>query len=237
MRRRLLAACERHVISERGEHTVLEPYVPRIPDNWNGRIVLAEAQNHGSRSSAYVAWLLARGHRGRMRRLDFWEHGVGIQPWDNGTLKLAVEAAFGGPADRWAVSNAVLWSRVARGGGDGKPSAELIRRSVAAWVDFLRILQPDHVVTAGRKAGTAIGESLRRTGLSALHTALESPSPKRLCSLSRGFDPDDLLQRFPAAAHVIRQHPDWLGRKNTKHKVFFTCHAVSVATGVPMVEP
>lgn len=231
VRRQLLAACSTHAIAGPGEHTVPEPYIPHIPDGWNGRIVLAEAQNHGKTSSVYVAWLKARGPRGRMRRLDFWTDGVGIQPWDDGTLKLAVEAAFGLPAEQWAVSNAVLWSRVGRGGRNGRPSEPLIRRSIGVWVDFLRTLRPTHIVTAGKVAGRVIGESLRQCGITSRHSAWLSSSPTYLCHLSPRFDQEDLLRRFPAAEQAVMQHPEWVAGQNREHKVFYACHAMSVVAG------
>ena len=37
--------------------------------------------------------------------------GIGVSPWDDGSLKLAIEAALDVSEEETAVSNAVLWSQ------------------------------------------------------------------------------------------------------------------------------
>ncbi len=53
----LLDACKHHSLREADAHlaTIPEPYVPFVPPDWNGTLVLAEAQNHGRKSENYLA--------------------------------------------------------------------------------------------------------------------------------------------------------------------------------------
>ena len=71
-----------------------EPYAPYIPPRWNGRLVVAEAQNLAG-DTEYVRRLKAATPEDRISRLhrSASEH-LGIGPWDDGTLKLAVTAAW-----------------------------------------------------------------------------------------------------------------------------------------------
>ncbi len=65
----LLEICKRHVYPRARRFTVPEPYVPYIPKQWNKRLVLAEAQNHGKKSGEYLAWLKKLNAEDRMLRL------------------------------------------------------------------------------------------------------------------------------------------------------------------------
>ena len=63
----------------------------------------------------------------RIQRLkeDPTTKGIGVQPWDDGSLKLAVEAALDLRVDETAVSNAVLWSITTEDGENANPTLEL----------------------------------------------------------------------------------------------------------------
>jgi hypothetical protein len=73
-------------------------------------------------------------------------------PWDDGSLKLALASAFDEDPERWAVSNAVLWSRRDKKGRNASPSDEAKSRSAEVWYEFLQALQPEIVATAGKVA-------------------------------------------------------------------------------------
>jgi hypothetical protein len=102
----LAEICRRHRLPDRScGATMEEPYVPCIPGVWNGVLVLGEAQNHGTKSAAYLEGLRAMGSERRIHRLrdlsseerTRWfgdREDIGVQPWDDGSLKLAVEAAL-----------------------------------------------------------------------------------------------------------------------------------------------
>ncbi len=116
----LFAVCERHALPG-ADAVVPEPYVPHFParlSDWNGTLVVAIAQNLANASSEYREWLESLEPSDRWNRLNIdgkLLDGIGIGPWDDGTIKLCVAALRGAEAvERVAVSNAVLWS-----GGDG----------------------------------------------------------------------------------------------------------------------
>jgi hypothetical protein len=153
----LTRICERNLLPNNVKATVREPYIPFIPEHWNGVLILAEAQNHGKAvklrdGTLFLDWLMSLSSIKRMQRLyhnpDYPKLGnIGIQPWDDGTLKIAVEAALNINADETAVSNACLWSA---------PSEELKECSVRVWTDMLKILKPKKIVTAGSIANEII---------------------------------------------------------------------------------
>ncbi|MGC4122840.1 MAG: hypothetical protein QM765_51365 [Myxococcales bacterium] len=117
------------------------PYVPYLPKRWNRTLVVAEAQNLSATNAAYRTKLLMNDVRGQIRRLGSSAGDVGVGPWDDGSLKLAVEAAFGHDPEACGVSNAVLWSQV-----DGKDSNKtqedgLVEESIRVWSEMLPELE------------------------------------------------------------------------------------------------
>jgi len=223
-RNELLSVCRQHVLPA-GLAVVPEPYIPYVPTEWNGLLVLAEAQNlSGTRNSSYRRSLIAMSPRERMERLGRIED-IGIQPWDDGSLKLAVEATFGEAADRTSVSNAVLWSQVDEKDRNKKPSRELIKRSVEVWADFLAVLNPAHVVTAGIVARDIIYSVMPKRDVP--HTALPHSSPLVMSRVSGKYDEADLRRRYPEVDAVIHRRPGWAD-KYRQNTVVFACHAVSL---------
>ena len=45
--KRLITICQRYVLDAHSLVVVPEPYIPLMPEQWNGTLVLAEAQNLG----------------------------------------------------------------------------------------------------------------------------------------------------------------------------------------------
>src|SRR5262245_34630412 len=121
-----ISICQRFVLADGAGVVVPEPYFPLVPESWNGLLVVAEAQNLAS-ETAYRSWLLAQAPEGRFRRL-YRGNGVGIQPWDDGSLKLAIHAALDMRPEETAVSNAVPWSQRQSGGQNENPGEWLIEQ-------------------------------------------------------------------------------------------------------------
>lgn len=213
---------------DQGKAVLREPYIPFIPAPWNRVLVLAEAQNLSP--SDYVTGLEALSPDQRVRRLYQWSF-VGVQPWDDGTLKVSVEAALGLQAMQSAVSNAVLWSIRGPRGNNATPTPDLERRSVVLWTEMLRLMNPTHVVAAG-----AVARGVARAALDAAHcparlTAWALPSPRILTPLSRMVGDLGLLERFPEVAEVGRVHPDWLAGPRRANKVLYACLATALGDG------
>ena len=59
-----------------------EPYIPFIPSNWNGIIVLAESQNLSSTNEDYVQYLNSLSISERMKRLSLGYDSIGVDPCD-----------------------------------------------------------------------------------------------------------------------------------------------------------
>ncbi len=108
----MIEVCRRHVVSPDLHAILPEPYIPYIPDDWNGLLVLAESQNLAS-AGEYRERLEKASSEDRFVRLSRCKNGtgVGVQPWDDGHLKIAVKAALDVDPARTAVSNAVPWSQ------------------------------------------------------------------------------------------------------------------------------
>ncbi len=220
----LLAVCARHTRAENDDVVIREAYLPYVPPNWNGLLVLAEAQNLSERNGDYVERLKALDSRGRMKRL-YAGASTGVAPWDDGSLKLAVESAFGADCSQTAVSNAVPWSRRRDDGSNANPSSEMCDWAVAFWKDVLPLLRPERVITAGKVAREVI-ERADSTG-SICRTSLRLPSPQAMSRVSGMFRKDDLLLRYPEVRRIVDLHPEW---KASLNKVFYACHAVSCAS-------
>lgn len=222
----LVAICRRHVLDSTYSAVVPEPYIPLIPERWNGTLVLAKAQNLSGKNGSYPAWLKAASPEARIRRVG--RNGrAGVGPWDDGALKLAVEAALRLRAAECAISNGVLWSLVNSNGTNQNPSKALVDRSATLWAEMLPVLQPTHIVTVGMKARAVISAALKSSPLELKRTSWALPSPRLLSPLSRMVYEADLLRRFPEVARVIETHSEWLRGSQRRNKILFACLAVS----------
>lgn len=219
MKKRLAAICARHLLPDA---TVREAYIPFIPPRWNGVLVLAEAQNHGMKSAEYLAWLRGLSPAERVNRLYRSHKEIGIRPWDDGSLKLAVEAALGKNAEETAVSNACLWSQVRTSGKNLNPSKAVERHSSLVWKGIFEVLAPRQVVTAGNVAKRVV----EKAGVKPLAWRLPAPNLSRMAGL---FEESDLLRRYPEVVRVMKARPQWFESGYRRNKVFFMCHAVSVS--------
>ena len=88
-----IQVCQKHTLPEEVDVVIREPYLPYVPENWNGLLVLAEAQNLSKTNEEYVSELRGMSSDDLYFRLSD-PADLGIMPWDDGSLKLAVEAAF-----------------------------------------------------------------------------------------------------------------------------------------------
>ncbi len=89
---KLIKVCENHILSASALAVVREPYFPFVPKGWNGVLVLVDSQYVSNDNDIYMDWLKNLSSCDKMKRLYLGKDSVGIQPWDDGTLKLAVES-------------------------------------------------------------------------------------------------------------------------------------------------
>jgi len=222
---KLVEICKAHILSKDSEVVIREPYVPFIPEGWNGVLVLAEAQNLSKTNSKYVSCLHDLDPLERFFRLSD-PNNLGIQPWDDGSLKLAVQSAFNIDINKTAVSNSIVWSQVKQNGNNDNPSNELMKLASSFWNDLLSVITPSIIVTSGKKASTVINGIKTKQWK---HIQLRLPSPMAMSRVSGMFPEKELLSRYPEVEESLNKNPEWLNGGYRQNKVFFACHAVTVA--------
>ena len=236
----LLDACARHTLSEqvaeeianevdkrgrRGPIVIREAYIPYIPSQWNRYLVrylvLAESQNLANMNDVQNLKNLTS-----QERMNRFSDGPAVGPWNDGSLPCAIEAAFRLNLCEIAVSNAVPWSRTTPNGRQNlNPSETMKNKAVRFWEDFLPLINPTLIITAGNVAK----EVLKRAAPEG-HYCLKSvwlPSPRAMSPKSGMFDVEDLLRRYPEVHRVVQSKPEWF-QTYKRNKVFFACHVVSL---------
>ena len=223
----LIEACRKHMPPDNIDVVIKEPYIPYFPDKWNDILVLAESQNLSNSNSQYVENLKSLSSTDRLCRLR-GPLNIGIQPWDDGSLKLAVEASFNKRAENTAVSNAILWSQVDEFGNNKNPSNDLITLSINLWADILQLIEPHYIITCGNYAHQVIGKINQMLKGSWENVQLRLPSRTAMSRISNMFPEKDLLFRYPEVNEVTQKHQEWLEGGYRQNKIFFACHAVSI---------
>lgn len=160
---KLLAICRQFTKKAPDGVVFQEPFVPYIPDGWNGVLVLAVAQNVSTAGKVIV-----REYASYLEHLDtenrYWRlypeknqasplvraqpDALGIGPWDNGRGKEIVKGLQLDPA-KVAVSNACPWSMRDSQGRDKPPSKACKEISAQFWTEMLEVLRPDTIITFG----------------------------------------------------------------------------------------
>ena len=223
----LLQICRKYAKTCPPDVMISEPYLPYVPDAWNRVLVLAEAQQlAGPKSKKYLEWLKGLLPEKRIMRLPHDSDVVGVGPWDDGSIKLALCAMFPEYSpNETAVSNAVPWSCCTKQESNKNPSSEMIDVAVKFWRELLEAWHPklDVVITVGKIAKQVIEKADEQVKVIALRSA-----SRQCMNRAQGlFDKDDLLERYPEVRHAIEVlglHPD-----QKPGQIFFACHAVSQA--------
>jgi len=233
----LFRICEQHTCGIPGV-VVPEPYIPHFPepmDQWNGTLVVAEAQNLGATEAPYRMLLQKDSAAGRRERLwnrlnqgEFYRKGsgIGIGPWDDGTMKLTVAVLRGADAvHQVAVSNAVVWSASA-GGATENLDKRMLKASADFWRDLLDFLRPNDILAFGSTARTV----MRRTGFPP-ERIIELPGPFRR-RLQMGFKMDTgrLLVAFPEVAAALTALRSSVCVANEALAVHCACASLSLST-------
>ena len=218
-----IEACLQHVLRNSPDVVIGEPYVPYIPNIWNGVIVLAESQNLSLTNDTYVQWLNSKTKEKKINRLNIRKNLIGVYPWDDGSIKIAVESALDIKSAETGVSNAVLWSQRGKSKQNVTPNLNLQEESSKLWQKLLNILEPKMVVCCGNIAQSVI----KKTKWTGDIKKLRLPSKTAMSRVSGMFSKDDLLRRYPEVQLTISNHPEWIKNGYELNKIFFACHAVS----------
>jgi len=230
----LLDVCARYVLPPEIPAVLPEPYLPFVPPSWNGTLVVAEAQNLSRRNREYRQALLGMPAAERFARLRN-PLDVGVQPWDDGTLKLAVEAALELPAAECAVSNAVPWSQVDERDNNVSPSEELIRRASSFWSEILALMAPRLVLACGSTARAVfepLGSELPKCRV--LFVGL--PSPRATARLIPRHPVAEVLRHFPTLAATVSRHPEWLNAYRA-NRIAYACEVIRTVGRTKLAGP
>lgn len=239
----LLNVCKKHAYKDTENVIVPEPYLPYVPKTWNGILVLAEAQTP---STGYWEKLKVLDSTDKMTRLgrkelQYKDGDIGIGPWDDGTIKLALQAIFEGEGveirlklEEVAVSNAVPWTRK----GTGKnlnPDEQMQAKAVEFWKEIFDVWQPDikALVVLGNIAERVMASAgvLSDSKYKEKCLKLRLPSPNAIYRVYGMFDCRDLQIRFPEVQKAKEVMKEAMGIDVKPWQIFFACHAVSL--GVP----
>jgi len=224
----LVHVSKKFILPKDGSVVIEEPYIPYIPEQWNKILVLAESQNLSASNCGYVEYLLSLTPEGRLQRLGSSPDYVGVYPWDDGSIKLAVEAAFNIDSSNVAVSNAVLWSQRGKSEENKNPDIDLQKKSSELWSNLIAFLKPEKIICCGKIAQNVIS----RTSWEGEIINLRLPSKTAMSRVSGMFNEADLLKRYPEVEEVLNRNPNIISDQFRKNKIFYACHAVSLQSKI-----
>ncbi|MEI6900016.1 MAG: hypothetical protein WCL00_09060, partial [Bacteroidota bacterium] len=239
----LMQVCKKHRIApyeysnyhgEPARYNIF-PYAPYIPNNWNGILVLGTSQNisvSNKGNAEYRQSLLDALDDDLILRLGNQyvsqqkpDKFIGVAPWDEGFLKLAMLACFPEfKAGQFGVSNAYPWELSK---DDRNKNIFLEFKSIAFWKDILPVLQPKHIICAGDAATMVIRLTYYwRTEGCRWHNIL---GYKYFTYIQRLFDADDILDRYPEVKNAIKSNPSLIHRtkRDKAYYILYAAHAVS----------
>ena len=230
VRQNLVDICQKYGIYQ-GTTVVVErvPYIPYIPENWNGVLVLAEAQNlyEDDYKDCSDLQKICRLYPDKDCSKKYEADGklfpvLDIKPWEDGSIPLALKAALGLDPFETAVCNACLWS-LRENGKNVNPNDEMRAESRILWKKMLAALgsMVKQIICCGSVAASIFDFE----EANAIRNCLRLPSPNALSRVSGMFREEDLFKRYPEVRNVFAEFKDTTYRQN---KIFYACHAVSI---------
>lgn len=207
------------------------PYIPYIPNNWNGILLLGEAQQlskNNERNRKYIEQLEKLDPLNQMMRLAnkalFSDGQIGISPWDEGYLQMAMAACF--PElllKQYALSNAIPWHLNKTNKEQTEKYVEMARQY---WYETLCVL-----IENGLRVVIRTGEFARDilnwnylTKHCNLNDVFYLRSASQLERVAYLFDKVDLLTRYPEIQMAIEKtEAKW----QSLNHIFYASHALS----------
>lgn len=198
---------------------------------WDGVLVVAIAQNLSDTYAQYRT-ILEQLHSSE-QFVTVWDRlnqnllpvdgEIGIGPWDDGTMKLAVASVLGADEpQKVAVSNAIPWSPKAGSGSellDDDMKAAAIRFSS----DILTNLRPTKVLALGAKA-----RDVMKPTANGRMPVIDMPGPFiRLYNQGYKMKPERLLQAFPEVARALSALRGRIRIANEDMAIHCACASVS----------
>lgn len=158
----LVAVCKQYYRPSNSSIIDHYPYIPYIPQNWNKILLLAESQQLKGNSKGNKSFKMRleevtdfdRICRLGNEKVTKSPDVIGITPWDNEYLKLALLASYKNiELKNVGLSNAIPWHLDNR---NKKMVNELSKKSAAFWGDILKIIKPDKIICSGNIANNVI---------------------------------------------------------------------------------
>ena len=214
---RLIEICEQYQLPLNNNVVIREAYIPYIPPNWNGYLVLGEAQNLSSSYENYVDELKEMTQREKVTRLQD-PNDLRIMPWDNGSLKIALKATLDIDPASTAVSNAVLWSQTYDKTSNKNPSKSLEKCSANLWNQMLNELKPSRIIASGAVARRVMeNTSWNKNFIKIIH-------PDRIRYIKADQNEKELLLAYPIVEQTIKKHSHWIRGNKKKAIIRFSCY-------------
>jgi hypothetical protein len=211
------------------------PYVPYLPKNWNKILVLGTSQkislkNNGDKdyrdslkdlSEEYLIFRLGNPIVTDKKAEQF----IGVEPWDEGFLKLAMLSCFPkSKLSEFGVSNAFPWEL----DKNNKPQNYFLEhKSLKFWEAVLPVIKPEYLICIGNATKFHIVLGYLCKEMNIKYFSLLSPYfLKYILTL---FDENDLYWRFPEVRLAFETNQRLVKSNNPywKNYVLFAAHAVS----------
>jgi hypothetical protein len=224
-----------------------EPFLPVIPEQWNGILVLGCAENLGADNTAceWRTQLKEMKAEARFTRLSL-ANGPEGRPWENRGVRLSLVAIF--PQinlHQVAYGNAVPWSLTKQGkSGRQKdatptPGSATTRCAKQFWADLFRVWAKLHelslVVSLGHIARQVAEDAMRQVGIGIPVLPLYFPNAQTYnIHVPDKFRQMDEVERNRAVP-AIRAAAVALGIKPTEKEEQYVCCALSAARKVHAV--
>lgn len=207
------------------------PYIPYIPNNWNGILVLAESQQLRGNNDGNLKYVnnlreYAPDDKNLISRLGNTkinnEGGIGISPWDEGYIPLAMMSCFPDKMlNEFGVANAVPWHLDK---SNRKQENDYIRMAKDFWEIVIPMLVNNGLHTVIR-TGTYARDILNYNSLKKhVENVVYIRSASQLERDAWLFNENDLLKRYPEIVSAIEKSGSiW----NSSYHIFYAAHAVS----------
>jgi hypothetical protein len=255
LKKKLWQICKDHAVTEKelkaynGELVNYNryPYAPFIPKNWNGILVLGISQKisvHNNGDVDYRESLLNLSDDYLMFRLGNKDvtgkksdQFLGVKPWDDGYLKLAMLSCFPeSKVNEYGVSNVIPWEL----NRDNKFQNNFLEsKSIKFWKDVLTVIKPKYVIGIGQITGNAFALGYACKKMKFRYFQLLSPVSLR--TIINLFDENDIYFRYPEVRYAFELNSKLIKRNNPnwRHYILYAAHAVSkikAKTHLPMNE-
>lgn len=242
VKQELIEVCKRHLYPAPNHVVIPEPYIPYIPDSWNGILVLAESQNLSDTNAKYREQLYTIRLDGTdkiYRRLELGApNNLGVKPWDDdGYIKFALTVMYPNiRLEDTAVSNSIPWSRCVNG-RNVNPSTPMEKHSFAFWKEIFEKWQPFWANRNSFPKIITIGSVSRRVmdniEMKDRYLELVFPSPRVMNSVFSMFDSHNIKKMFPDLYERVEllyyefsRRYSYDFKNKIEYMILYACHAV-----------